>query len=90
MWRYLILSIECDCINGRCFEFYESGELWAMCWFVDNEKNGYYQEFYENGNIKVISNFINNVLAGEYTEYTEYKEDGSIETESFIINLSCN
>ena len=50
-------------------EYYESGQLWEECNFINNKLNGICQEYYESGQLNTECNFINNKRNGLYQEY---------------------
>lgn len=47
------------------------GDLFHICTYIDNKKNGEYKSYHENGQLKTICTYVDDKKNGEYKEYND-------------------
>ena len=58
--------------NGRAVCYYESGQKYCECNYVNDERQGKYVSWYVNGQKYEECNFVNHVRHGKYESFYEH------------------
>lgn len=69
--------------DGLCQTFYNNGQLWHSCLYINGKKNGLCQDFYNNGKLGFSCPYIN---GKEHGLYQCFRENGKLEYSSLYVN----
>lgn len=70
-------------LHGKFTQYYSSGKLKSIVFYVCGEKTGNYYSYYENGNEKIKTRLKDGNIDGHYSEY---RENGSLKIKGYAQN----
>ena len=67
--------------EGEFKEYFEDGQIFEICNYVNGKMHGKYQSYYKNGQPYITCTYVDGILKGQYTSY---HINGDIEENTFL------
>ncbi len=83
---YFTLNIK-SYIGGHYTNWWESGQIFVECDYIDGKQNGHYTNWWENGQKNIECDYIDDKINGHYTKWWE---NGQKNIESDYVNGKIN
>jgi antitoxin component YwqK of YwqJK toxin-antitoxin module len=61
--------LETENINGEYLNWYDNGQMYEKCNYVDGKMNGEYLEWYSNGQMMIKGNYVDGKINGELLKW---------------------